>query len=136
MLELPDLSQITRELLQQIPRGQVTTYQALAIALGDKIAARVIPQLIAPYESDQNPLTHKVVQSDGTVTGRTEDERTGKAQQLQAEGIPIQNGQSCFSQNISSEVFSAMRRSQNFKKLSLKPGNNSRSDPSETPTKL
>ena len=93
MLELPDLSQITQELLQQIPRGNVTTYQALAIALGDKIAARVIPQLIAPYESDPNSFCHKVIQSDGLIPAKTEAERTEKVHRLQVEGIPIQNGQ-------------------------------------------
>jgi deoxyribonuclease V len=93
MLELPDLAQIILKLLQQIPKGRVATYQALAVALGDKIAARVIPQLMAPYENDPSSLGYKVIQSDGAIPAKTESERREKEQRLQAEGISVKNGQ-------------------------------------------
>jgi deoxyribonuclease V len=92
LLELPDLSQFTRDLLQQIPCGRVTTYQALAIALGDKIAARAIPQLIAPSRGDPQCPTHRVLASDGAVLGGSAIERAEKIQRLQAEGVCVRDG--------------------------------------------
>ncbi len=92
MLFLPDLVQITAELLRQIPRGKVTTYKSIAIALGDKLATRIVPSLLASHKDEANSLTHKVVQSDGTVTGKTEEERTQKIRLLQAENIFVIDG--------------------------------------------
>lgn len=92
-IEIPDLRRYTLELLRQIPRGKVTTYQALAIALGDKRAARAVGQILATNEHLDVYPCYKVVHSDGSVGEYSAAGGAAtKAQKLQAEGIPLEDG--------------------------------------------
>jgi deoxyribonuclease V len=93
MFVLPDLARIATELLEQIPPGKITTYQSLAIALGDKLAARIIPSLIASNTNRADSLSYKIVQSDGTIPAKTEAERTQKIQRLHSENISVVKNQ-------------------------------------------
>ncbi len=68
MLYMTPLQKNTYELLKTVPKGSVTTYKALAEALGTK-AYRAIGQFMRnnPY-APQVPC-HRVVASDGTIGG-------------------------------------------------------------------
>ncbi|MCL6641917.1 MAG: endonuclease V [Candidatus Bipolaricaulota bacterium] len=83
MLALPDIEQITLELVAQIPKGRVATFREIALALGDPIAARAVGSILAQHKRDCP--SHRVVSFDGTVTEE-------QAQLLQAEGVPVKGG--------------------------------------------
>ena len=92
-IEIPDLRRYTLELLRQIPKGKVTTYRALAQALGDKRAARAVGQIMATNEHLEVYPCYKVVHSDGSVGEYSAPGGTAaKIQKLQADGIPIEDG--------------------------------------------
>lgn len=86
------LAKRTYDLLKQVPRGRVTTYKALADALGTK-AYRAIGQFMRnnPYA----PIVpcHRVVASDGHISGFMGSKSGSKIQKkivlLRAEGIRI-----------------------------------------------
>jgi len=86
---LPDLAEHLRQLLQQVPRGRVTTYGALAAALGDPIAARWVGQAVCEQGEDAAWLCHRVVRSDGTLGHDLPEGAAAKAPRLAAEGITI-----------------------------------------------
>jgi len=102
-IEVPDLRRLTLELLLQIPKGRVTTYRALALALGDAIATRAVGQIMATNDRPDLYPCYKVVHSDGSV-----GEYSGpggpqaKIERLRAEGIPIRDGRV---QNLREYVF-------------------------------
>lgn len=83
MFELPDIEKITLDLVTQIPKGKVSTFQAVALALGDSIAARVVGSILSQHKQDSS--WHRVVSYDGSVTEE-------QAQLLQVEGVPIRDG--------------------------------------------
>ena len=58
----------TYKLLKQVPAGRVTTYKALADALGTK-AYRAIGQFMRHNPDAPNTPCHRVVASDGTIGG-------------------------------------------------------------------
>ncbi len=92
-LDVPNLKKFTLELLLQIPQGKVTTYRALALALGDAIAVRAVGQIMADNEQPDIYPCYKVVHSDGRVGEYSAPGGTAaKIAKLQADGIPIQNG--------------------------------------------
>ena len=86
-LKVPNLRQLVLELLDQVLSGRVTTYRALALAMGDAIASRAVGLIIAELEGSESHPWHRVVNSDG----RTDSDE--KSQRLQAEGVPSQEGQ-------------------------------------------
>ncbi len=76
-------------LVEQIPEGKVTTYGALAEALGDQRAARAVGKML-----NQNPRPievpcHRVVKSDGTIGGYAGGEDK-KKKLLREEGVKIE----------------------------------------------
>ena len=86
------LAKKTYALLQTVPKGRVTTYKALADALGSR-AYRAIGQFMRtnPYA----PLVpcHRVVASDGTIGGFMGESRGATIQKkialLRSEGIHV-----------------------------------------------
>lgn len=62
------LQQRTYQLLRQVPPGRVTTYKALADALGTK-AYRAIGQILKQNPYAPEVPCHRVVASDGTIGG-------------------------------------------------------------------
>lgn len=102
-LDVPNLKKFTLELLLQIPQGKVTTYRALALALGDAIAVRAVGQIMADNEQLDIYPCYRVVHSDGRVGEYSAPGGTAaKIAKLQADGIPVQNG--CI-QNLEEHVF-------------------------------
>ena len=84
----------TYELLKTVPVGRVTTYKAIAKALGTK-AYRAIGQYMRHNPFAPTVPCHRVVSSDGTIGGfkgtRTGKEIEEKIRLLQSEGIHIIN---------------------------------------------
>ncbi|OGF55210.1 MAG: hypothetical protein A2Z21_03060 [Candidatus Fraserbacteria bacterium RBG_16_55_9] len=102
-LDIPNIRKLTLEMLLEIPQDKITTYRALALALGDAIAVRAVGQIMAVNEQPDIYPCYKVVHSDGRVGGYSAPGGTStKIEKLQADGIPIQNG--CIS-NLSDHVF-------------------------------
>jgi deoxyribonuclease V len=87
---VPDLRQLTLDLLHQVPRGKVTTYGALALALGDVVASRAVGQIIAEFEASEEHPCHRVVYNDGLISPYgSGGGRLSKAERLRAEGISV-----------------------------------------------
>jgi deoxyribonuclease V len=92
-LDIPNVREITLGLLLQIPKGRVTTYRALALALGDAIAVRAIGQILAENDQPDVYPCYKVVHSDGRVGAyRAPGGPAEKIARLQADGVPVQEG--------------------------------------------
>lgn len=112
---IPDIRQVTLELLTQIPKGKLTTYRAIAMALGDAMATRAVGAIMAANEQIERYPCYKVVHSDGRVGeysalgGALE-----KIKRLQADGIEIQNG---YVQNLSKYLFRDFKCDKPLKKL-------------------
>ncbi|MCX6791465.1 MAG: MGMT family protein [Candidatus Gottesmanbacteria bacterium] len=99
-IELTPLAKRTYQLLKKVPRGRVTTYKALADALGTK-AYHAIGQFMKhnPYsypacpERSRRVPCHRVVASDGTIGGfmgaNCGGEIAKKIRMLRMEGIKI-----------------------------------------------
>lgn len=92
-VDVPDLRRITLELLTQVPQGKVTTYRALALALGDSIASRAVGEIVASNEHLERYPCYKVVHSDGRV-GRysAPGGSAAKTRKLEGEGVPVRDG--------------------------------------------
>jgi deoxyribonuclease V len=129
-LEVPDLKQETLELLLQIPQGKVTTYRALAVALGDEIAARAVGQVMAQNEQPDRYPCYKVVHTNSEVGHYSAPGGTvEKVRRLRAEGIEIRDGRIVnlhgylFTDFLSSEPLKRLRRLQEefTADLSLEP---------------
>lgn len=79
-----------QRLLGRIPRGRVTTYKALAEAMGTR-GYRYIGQLLSRNpEPDAYPC-YKVVKSDGALGGFSQG-CPDKIRRLNADGIRVKNG--------------------------------------------
>ncbi|QQS59150.1 MGMT family protein [Candidatus Peregrinibacteria bacterium] len=80
-----------QSLLQEIPKGKVTTYAEIAKAMGVPRAARAVGTLLSKNPEPDTFPCYKVVRSDGNIGGYalgTEE----KNRRLSAEGISIVNG--------------------------------------------
>lgn len=114
---MPDLRQEALELLLQIPKGKVTTYHALAVALGDKVAARAVGQIMAQNDQPDKYPCYKVVHSSGEVGAYSAPGGpAAKAAKLRAEGITIQDGRVA---DLQGRLFTDFRSSQPLKRLRL-----------------
>lgn len=81
------------EVARQIPYGRVTSYGAIAAALGTKLSARMVgwamngSHLAAPAVP-----AHRVVNRNGMLSGRHHFETPDQMQQLlEAEGVAVEN---------------------------------------------
>ncbi len=80
-------------LVMQIPRGRVSTYGALANALGDIRAARACGVMLSQNPDPPRIPCHRVVMSDGSLGGFTHPQGLKrKIELLRKEGIRIVNG--------------------------------------------
>jgi len=86
---------------EKIPRGKVTTYKAIARAIGNPLAVRAVGNalnknphsFVNPEPRQRTPKVpcHRVIKSDGSVGGFALGTRN-KIKLLQKEGIIIKNG--------------------------------------------
>lgn len=85
-------------LLKKVPKGKVTTYKALAEALGTK-AYRAVGQAMRCNPYAPNVPCHRVVASDGSIGGfmgknnPNSKEVRKKIRMLKSEGVTIHNNQ-------------------------------------------
>lgn len=90
---IPDLYKLVYNLTAQVPEGMVTTYGAIATALGDIKAARAIGAI--EHENTRPILIpcHRVVYADGGLSGfGAPGGAETKKKLLNIEGIKIRNG--------------------------------------------
>ena len=85
--DIPDLGKCLMKLIRQVPSGRVTTYGALAAALGNSAAARWVGQFLRHHPHDASCFCHRVVYRDGTLGEFVTSDRQAKAALLQAEGV-------------------------------------------------
>jgi deoxyribonuclease V len=86
--EVPDVGALLRDLVKQVPRGRVTTYKALAEALGDPAAVRFVASWLASHGEDL-PL-HRVVHASGAMGKGEFVEPEELAERLRREGVKVE----------------------------------------------
>ena len=79
-----------QQLLLKIPKGKVTTYKAVAHAMGMK-GYRYVGQLLNKNPKPDKYPCYKVIQSDGRLGGFAMGSKN-KIQRLKADGIEVKNG--------------------------------------------
>jgi methylated-DNA-[protein]-cysteine S-methyltransferase len=77
-------------LVSKIPRGRVTTYKELAVALGRPRAWRAVANALAKNPHPMRIPCHRVVKSDGGIGGYQLG-ATQKEKLLVAEGVEVLN---------------------------------------------
>jgi len=87
-----DLAAELQRLLAQIPRGRVTTYGALADALGDRVAARWVGETLVNHPHGPDCPCHRVVRRNGEPGLYIAGDSTAKLERLRSEGVSIEGG--------------------------------------------
>lgn len=87
-----DLASELQRLLEQVPRGRVTTYGALADALGDRVAARWVGEALLGHTHGPNCPCYRVVRKNGEPGLYIAGNAAAKLQRLDVEGVAIENG--------------------------------------------
>ena len=87
--DLPDLWKETYDLVAQVPKGKVTTYGAVARALGDIAGSRFVGLAMSRNEDIVRVPCRRVVQSDGQLGGYTGGGPQRKKALLLDEGIKV-----------------------------------------------
>ena len=64
-----NLFEYTYSLVRQIPPGKVSTYGAVAVALGDRVAARAVGRMMNQNPNADDMPCFKIVHSDGRLGG-------------------------------------------------------------------
>ncbi len=86
-----DLYQACADIVNQVPKGNVTTYGAVADALGDNIARRAVGVMLNTYGPPIKMPCHRVVYSGGGLGGFAYG-LPRKMEMLAAEGVHENNG--------------------------------------------
>jgi deoxyribonuclease V len=86
-----NLFEYTYDLLKQIPDGKVSTYGAVARALGDSLAARAVGRMMNQNQDPDEVPCYKIVHSDGRLGGfgRGIDD---KIRRLKEDNIMVEKG--------------------------------------------
>ena len=83
---IPDLVRALQRLIDQVPRGRVTTPGALAAALGNPIAARWIGHYLLHHDHTADCVCYRVVRAGGAL-GPYPQGSAEKIRRLRAEGV-------------------------------------------------
>lgn len=79
------------EVVKLIPKGRVTSYGAIAAYLGTKMSARMVGWAMNAAHTDKNVPAHRVVNSQGLLTGRFHFKTpTTMQEKLEKEGIEVE----------------------------------------------
>ena len=90
----PNFFERVYTLARQIPYGKVTTYGAIAKALGTARSARMVGWAMNASHIHDDVPAHRVVNRNGLLTGKHHFEGTNLMQQLlESEGITIKDNQ-------------------------------------------
>jgi len=110
-----DLYTYFYNLVMQVPRGMVSTYGALARALGDIRAARACGVMLSQNPDPPRIPCHRVVMSDGSIGGFTHPEGIKrKMELLRSEGVEIIGGKIV---NFRDKLFEEFKTDYPLKKL-------------------
>lgn len=82
----------TYDLVAQVPMGRVTTYGAVAKALGDVVASRFVGLAMSMNDDIVRVPCRRVVQTDGRIGGYTGGGPEKKAHLLRSEGVDVTGG--------------------------------------------
>lgn len=88
-IDVPDLFAALGDLLRQVPAGRVTTYGALAQALGAIGAARWVASCLLDPEGSSDLPRHRVVLRDGSLGQLPGGDLRQKERLLASEGIAV-----------------------------------------------
>lgn len=86
-----NLSEYTYYLVRQIPKGRVSTYGAVAKALGDKKYARAVGTFMHNNPDADSMPCFKIVKSDGNLGGFGLG-INDKIRRLKNDGVAVKNG--------------------------------------------
>lgn len=82
------------EIARQIPEGKVTSYGAIAKALGTARSARMVGWAMNAAHTKEDIPAHRVVNRVGMLTGKHHFDGTNLMQQLlESEGVAVKNNQ-------------------------------------------
>ena len=82
------------EVVRKIPYGKVTSYGAIAKALGTARSARMVGWAMNAAHNLQDVPAHRVVNRNGLLTGKHHFEGTNLMQQLlESEGVKVVDNQ-------------------------------------------
>jgi deoxyribonuclease V len=98
--DLPDLWKETYDLVAQVPKGRVTTYGAVAKALGDIAASRFVGLAMSQNDDIVRVPCRRVVQSDGHIGGYTGGGALKKRSLLREEGVEVKGTKVCNFENV------------------------------------
>lgn len=79
------------EVVRLIPHGRVSTYGAIAEYLGSKGGARMVGWAMNASHGDESIPAHRVVNRNGSLTGKAFFGGNRMQELLEAEGIIIKN---------------------------------------------
>ena len=84
---------LVHEVARQIPKGRVTSYGAIAVALGTKLSARMVGWAMLSGPIAEKPVpTHRVVNRNGLLSGRHHYNPPEKMQLLlEKEGVVVKD---------------------------------------------
>lgn len=85
---VPDIDQAMVELIKKIPPGRVTTYRAVAEALGDPSVVRFVAQWLSSPKAEGLPV-HRVVHATGALGRLPFATVEEAAEKLRAEGVRV-----------------------------------------------
>lgn len=95
-----DLYKECGRIANQVPEGMVTTYGAIARALGDIRARRAVGVIMNTYDGRRTPMPcHRVVYHDGTLGGFAYG-LDAKVKKLRPEGVKVMEGRIVDFENI------------------------------------
>ena len=84
---------LVHQVARQIPKGRVTSYGAIAAALGTRMSARMVgwAMMAVPFAEESVPA-HRVVNRAGLLTGKHHYNPPGKMQELlEKEGVKVKD---------------------------------------------
>lgn len=94
MSQNADFFQNVYDLVKEIPTGKVTSYGAIAKALGTPKSSRMVGWAMNASHKDQTIPAHRVLNRNGLLTGKMYFETPTRMQELlEAEGHTIVNNQ-------------------------------------------
>lgn len=91
-LQIPDVRGEVWSLVRQIPRGCVSTYGTIAVALGDVGASRLVGEIMVQHDHVENCICHRVVRADGSLGKHVSGSLEEKQRLLQVDGVAVTKG--------------------------------------------
>lgn len=94
-IETSEAAEKAYDMLRQVPAGRVTTYGALAKAIGKPRASRLMGAIMRGNPQAPAVPCHRVVKSDGSIggySGSSPENITRKIEMLRSEGVEVREG--------------------------------------------